>query len=78
MRKRLAALEIVKLHQLILTENKDENFSTRIKPSDAIEEETIEDTVACLLMSDNEAVAKESWMNTRTTGYRAQKAISTV
>ena len=49
-----------------------------MKPSDAIEEETIEDTVACLLMSDDEAVDKECWMNTRTTGYRAQKATSTV
>ena len=76
--KALAALEIVKLHQLVLNENKDENFSVRMKPSDAIEEETIEDTVACLLMSDDEAVDKECWMNTRTTGYRAQKAISTV
>ena len=69
---------LAKLHQLVLTENKDENFSVRMKPSDAIEEETIEDTVACLLLSDDETVAKESWMNTRTTGYRAQKAISTV
>ena len=63
---------------MVLTENKDENFAVRMKPSDAIEEETIEDTVACLLISDNEAVAKESWMNTRTTGYRAQKVTSTV
>ena len=73
--KDLVALEVVKLHQLVLTENKDENFSMRINPSDAIEEETIEDTVACLLISDNEAVARESWMNTRTTGYRAQKRL---
>ena len=39
--KDLAALEIVKLHQLVLTENKDENFSTRLNQADAIKEETI-------------------------------------
>ena len=76
--KALAALEIVKLHQLVITRNKDENFSVRLKPSDTIEEETIDDTVACLLMSDDDAVDKEHWLNTKTTGYRAQKATSTV
>ena len=50
----------------------------KINPSDAIEEETIKDAVACLLISDSEAVTKESWMNTKTTGYRAQKATTTV
>ena len=54
--KALAALEIVKLHQLVLTENKYEHFLIRMKPSDAIKEETIEDTAACLLMSDDETV----------------------
>ena len=50
----------------------------RIKPSNAIEEETIEDAVACLLMTDDETIAKESWMNRKTSGYRAQKATSTI
>ena len=49
-----------------------------MNPSDAIEEQTIEDTVACLLISDNDAVTKESWMNKKTSGYRAQKATKTV
>ena len=43
-----------------------------MKPSDAIEEETIDDTVACLLISDDEAIDREHWLNTETTGYRAQ------
>ena len=76
--KDMAALEVVKLHQLVITENKNENFLMRINPSDAIEEETIEDTVACLLISDSDAVTKESWMNKKTTGYRAQKATTKV
>ena len=76
--KALEALEIVKLHQLIITGDKDENFSVRLRPFDTIEEETIDDTIACLLMSDDEAVDREHWLNTKTTGYRAQKATSTV
>ena len=43
-----------------------------------INEETIDDTFACLIMSDDEAVDREHWLNTKTTGYRAQKATSTV
>ena len=29
-------------------------------------------------MSDDEAVHREHWLNTKTTGYRAQKATSTI
>ena len=76
--KTLAALEIVKLHQLVITRDENENFSQRIRPSDTINEETIDDTIACLIMSDDEAVDREYWLNTKTTGYRAQKAMSTV
>ena len=76
--KDMAALEVVKLHQLVITENKNKNFMKSMNSSEAIDEETIEDTVACLLVSDNDAVEKESWMNKKTTGYRAQKATKTV
>ena len=74
----MAALEVMKLHQLVFTENKNENFMKSMNSSEAIDEETIEDTVACLITSDDEAVNKECWMNTRPTGYRARKATSTV
>ena len=40
--KDLAALEVVKLHQLVITENKNKNFLMNINPSDSKEEETIE------------------------------------
>ena len=56
--KDMAALEVVKLHQLIITENKNENFMKSMNSSEAIDEETIEDTVACLLVSDSNAVEK--------------------
>ena len=74
----LAALEVVKLHQLVITRDENENFSQRMRPSDTINEETIDDTIACLIMSDDEAVDREHWLNTKITEYRAQKATSTV
>ena len=46
--------------------------------SEAIDEETIEDTVACLLVTNNDTVEKESWMSKKTSGDRAQKATKTV
>ena len=49
-----------------------------MKPSDTIEEETIDDTIACLIMFDDEAVDREHWRNSKTTGYRAQKVTLTV
>ena len=76
--KALASLEVVKLHQLVITRDETENFSQKIRPADMINEETIDDTVACLIMSDDEAVNREPWLNTKTTGYRAQKATSTI
>ena len=74
----LAALEVVKLHQLVITRDENENFSQRMRPSDTINEETIDDTIACLIMSDDEAVDREHWFNTKTTGYKAQKASLTL
>ena len=74
----MAALEVVKLHQLVITENKNENFLKNLNSLEALDEETIEDTVTCLLVSDNDTVEKESWMNKKTSGYRAQKATKTV
>ena len=76
--KALAALDIVKLHQLVITRDETENFSQKIRPADMINEETIDNTVACLIMSDDEAVNRKHWLNTKTTGYRAQKATSTI
>ena len=76
--KDMAAQEVVKLHQLVITENKNENFMKNIKVSESLDEETIEDTVACLPVTNNYTVEKESWMSKKTSGYRAQKATKTV
>ena len=76
--KALAALEVIKLHQLVITRDDTENIPHKIRPTDMLNEETIDNTVACLIMSDDGAVNREHWLNTKTTGYRAQKATSTI
>ena len=76
--KAVAALEVVKLNQLVIPRDETENLSQKIRPADMINEETIDNTVVCLIMSDDDAVNREHWLNTKTTGYRAQKATSTI
>ena len=76
--KDLAALEVVKLHQLVITENQEENLIKTIEPSDALDEESIDDAVACLIATDKETIENESWLNKKNSGYRAQKATQTV
>ena len=76
--KDMAALEIVKLHQLVITENQEENLQRSIEASDALDEESIEDAIECLIATTDETVEAESWLNTKTSGYRAQKATQTV
>ena len=43
-----------------------------------MDEESIEDAIACLIATTDETVEAESWLNTKTSGYRAQKATQTV
>ena len=54
--KALAAMEVVKLHQLVITRDDTENIPNKKRPADMVSEETIDNTVACLIMSDDEAV----------------------
>ena len=72
--KDLAALEVIKLHQLVITENQDENLVKKIEPSDALDEGVIDDAVACLIATDNDTIENESWLRKKNSGYRAQKA----
>ena len=76
--KDMAALEVVKLHQLVITENRDENLKKELKAEDALDEESIDDALACLITTSDETIEQESWMNKKTSGYRAQKATKTV
>ena len=73
-----AALEVVKLHQLVITDQHEENLTKPIEPEDALEEEELEDAVACLITTNNDTIEDESWLNKKRSGYRAQKATITV
>ena len=47
--KDMAALEIVKLHQLVIKENQEENLLKNVEASDALDDESIDDAIACLI-----------------------------
>ena len=66
--KDMAALEVIKLHQLVITENQEENLVKNIEASDALDEESIDDAIACLIATTDETVEKESWLNNKTSG----------
>ena len=49
-----------------------------IKASEALDEESIDNAIACLVATTDDIVEEESWMNKKTSGYKAQKATMTV
>ena len=65
----MAELEIVKMHQLVITRDGDENTPHKLNPGDSINEETIEDSVACLITSETGTVEDEPWLKSKTTGF---------
>merc|ERR1712163_64554 len=71
--KETAALEIVKLHQLVITDDRNEEIIDK-----AINKEEIENTEVCLLTFDKEIISNESWMNKKTSGFRIQRATMSV
>ena len=73
-----AALEVVKLHQLVITDQREENLTRPIEPEDALDEEEIEDAIACLITTNNDTIEDESWLSKKRSGYRAQKATMSV
>ena len=76
--KKSASLEIVKLHQLVITNDREENLRKPIEAEEAIEEEEIENTEVCLLTFNKEIISDESWLHKKTSGYRTQKATLSV
>ena len=64
---------MVKLHQLVITENRDENLKKELKAGDALDEDSIDDALACLITTSDKTIEQESWMSKKTLGYRAQK-----
>ena len=75
--KALAALEVIKMHQLVVTKDIAEG-SLMLQPDDTVDEETIDQAIPCLISAADETISKEHWLSTTTTGYRAQKATTTI
>merc|ERR1711872_733119 len=73
-----ASLEVVKLHQLVITNDREEDLRKPIEAEDAIVEEEIENTEVCLLTFNKEIISDESWLHKKTSGYRTQKATLSV
>ena len=76
--KDLAALEVIKLHQLVITQDRKENLKKKVTPADALDEESIEEAVACLITTTDETIENESWFGSKRSSYRAQRATLTV
>ena len=51
--KDAAALETIKLHQLVITQDRKENLKKHVTPSEALNEDSIENAVACLITNTN-------------------------
>ena len=76
--KESAALEIIKLHQLVITKNRAESLKKSVGPSEEIDTETMENAAPCLLTMTNDTIKEESWLGSKRSTYRVQKAKLTV
>merc|ERR1712173_447236 len=76
--KESASLEVVKLHQLILTDDKHEDIVKPSETKEAIKTEEIESVEVCLLTYDKEVIDDESWMHKKMSGFRTQRATLSV
>ena len=73
-----ASLEVVKLHQLVITNDRNEELKKPIETKDMINEEEIENTEVCLLTFNKEVINDESWMHKKMSGFRTQRATLSV
>ena len=62
----------------MLTQDRKENLRKYVTPSEALNEDSIEDAVACLITNTNETIENESWLGSKRASYRVQKATLTV
>ena len=49
-----------------------------VSPAEALDEESMEDAVACLIATSDETIENESWLGSKRATYRVQKAMLTV
>ena len=76
--KESASLEVVKLHQLVITDDRNEEVVKPSETNEAINEEEIENTEVCLLTFDRDVINNESWMHKKMSGFRTQRATLSV
>ena len=69
---------MIKLHQLVLTQDRKVNLRKHVTLTEALNEESIVDAVACLIATTNETIENESWLGSKRASYRVQKATLTV
>ena len=69
-----AALEVIKLHQLVLTQDRKKKLRKPVTPAEALDEESMEDAVPCLITTTNETIKNESWLGSKRATYTVQKA----
>ena len=75
--KAMAALEIVKMNQLVIIDEDEEDTLT-LQPNDAVDKETIDLAIPCLITATNETISEELLLKPVSSGYRAQKATKTI
>ena len=73
-----AIMRICRFRSATITQDRKENLKKKIKPSDALDEESIEEAVACLIATTDETVENECWFGSKRSSYRAQRATLTV
>ena len=75
--KALAALEVVKMNQLVITDEAEEDPLT-LQPNDSVDKETIDLAIPCLITATDETIDEELLLKPVSTGYRVQKATTTM
>ena len=60
-KKAEAALENIKIHQLVFTQELT-GGAAKIHPSDATDENTLEDLTTCLISAPDAALNNEKWL----------------
>ena len=75
--KALADLEVVKMNQLVITDEAEEDPLT-LQPNDSVDKETIDLAIPCLITATNETIREELLLKPVSSGYRVQKATTSI
>ena len=62
----------------MLTQDRKESLKKPITPAEALDEDSMEEAVACLIATTNETIENESWLGSKRSTFRVQKATLSV